>query len=814
MRLIFSFVIFLFSIQVYSQDLGTREGNLEYARDIRNSNITDKICQQNDPSGQRIYAFQDAAAVIRCATRQDIQKASDCSSNRKYNTPIWIGSASSPMIRCAYVDPNTFDYYFNAYEDTPENNCPYGKNDDGSCKKKQQITECENGSGRSGNCDDGQLILCDNGERVANESQCPKFCASMNKYVRPGGHCPKNGGGSEPGLQPYKCNVAGRVLPIDYQKGQEQTAIDRCDSIKTAYKTATETAGHQTAMGIDITTLSEPIKTCETLRQNAQTCCGDPYSCIGGEPGGNQAMSVLGNILQGGNKLIAGGTASITSACNTLKNLGRSATAINAAMSQKCNQHATQCQETCKEYQKPLNEMNDYFSNQNVCNLKNAVNDEQLSLLLNESASIYKKNCQYKQRVSRLKEDLTASLVSCNSSKQQVAVILKDAVGTQSIAEFANKCEDISSNQNQFAQDSSSPFNGDCTNPAHSSNPICVQCRLDPSAQQCAGINLGGNPTQASNANSGLVEEESDEDDLMAFNSLGTSGASDENPGLGEKQAIAPNGNQGLASSGAGGSSGGGLGQDNIQALGSDPAGQGGAAGSGYDTNILGNASGGGGYTTSSMGYGNSGGYSGGRITTDIYENTPPTGIVRDGFDLKEYLPGGKAFKGKSRLPAGYIQLPDGEVIGPKHGNIFQMMHERYAYYESLGKFWPPHYSKEKIECIKKSGIMNNPPYANQWTGDNLHKPTPIPNPPQCRHFADHDPNKPDPTQIYLKAEAKKEMTSRTPQSLVASYKNKSLHEIYHTLTKRKESLTKAQYNALYRLYKTKYAEYNKQQGK
>ena len=789
MRLIF-FITLLFSINLYSSN----------TLDVYPSDPT--RCNHN--SGEN-WTIIDSFSNQMCATQRDVQAAQGCiQSNQEYMIEfIYNNGQQYPKIKC--IKPNNV-----------ADSCGEGRKigPSGRCEEVTGHSEDDGrGGGKDGDGDENK-ILCDNGDRVANESQCPKFCTSMNKYIRPGGHCPKDGGGSDPGLQPYKCNVAGRVLPIDYQKGQEQYAIDKCDSIKAAYKTATETVGHQTAMGIDITTLSQPIQTCQKLQQNAQTCCGDPYSCIGGEPGGNQAMSVLGNILQGGNKLIAGGTASITSACKTLKNLGRSATAINAAMSQKCNQHATQCQETCKEYQKPLNEMNDYFSNQNVCNLKTAVTDEQLSLLLNESASIYKKNCQYKQRVSRLKEDLTASLVSCNSSKQQVAVILKDAVGTQSIAEFANKCEDISSNENQFAQDPSAPFNGDCTNPAHSSNPICVQCRLDPSAQQCAGINLGGSPTQANNANSGLIEEESDEDDLMAFNSLGTSNASDANPGLGEKQAIAPNGNQGLASSGAGGGGGGGLGQDNIQALGTDPASQGGGAGSGYDTNILGNASGGGGYTTSSVGYGSGGGYSGGRITTDIYENTPPTGIMKDGFDLKEYLPGGKAFKGKSRLPAGYIQLPDGEVIGPKHGNIFQMMHERYAYYESLGKFWPPHYSKEKIECIKKSGILNNPPYANQWTGDNLHKPTPIPNPPQCRHFADHDPNKPDPTQIYLKAEAKKEMTSRTPQSLVASYKNKSLHEIYHTLTKRKDSLTKAQYNALYRLYKTKYAEYNKQQGK
>ena len=703
--------------------------------------------------------------------------------------------------------------FSNLNVNTPKtSNCPEGRKIGPSGLCEQIGSHSEATRGGSGTADGNQQqqagrIKCSEGVYADSVSQCPNNNSNNNNNQQ------------ADNSKTYECNVGGIKIPVNKPMANEvgtQMAQQECDNIKQAYQIATTTAGNKTALSLDIKSLSEPIRNCQGHRDNAQICCSDPYKCIGGDPDENDsgAMSVIGGILQGGNKLIAGGTASITNACNTLKNLGRTASAIQAGMSQKCRQYANRCKDNCLKYQEPLNEMNDYFSNQNVCNLKNLVSDQQLSQLLNDSAQVYKTNCQYKQRVSRLKEDVTSILVSCNTSEQDANKILQDSIGTQSIAEFANKCEDISSNQNQFAQDPSAPFNGDCTNPAHSSNPICVQCRLDPSAQQCAGINLGGSPTQASNANSGLVEEESGDDDLMAFNSLGTSGASDENPGLGDPQAIGPNGNQGLASSGGGAGGGGGLGQDNIQALGTDPAGQGGGSGSGYDTNILGNASGGGGYTTSSMGYGNSGGYSGGRITTDIYENTPPTGIIKDGFDLKEYLPGGKAFKGKSRLPAGYIQLPDGEVIGPKHGNIFQMMHERYAYYESLGKFWPPHYSKEKIECIKKSGIMNSPPYANQWTGDNLHKFTPPPNPPECRHYADHDPNKPDPTQIYLKAEAKKEMSSRTPQSVVASYKNKSLHEIYHTLTKRKESLTKAQYNALYRLYKTKYAEYNKQQGK
>ena len=801
MRLIILFIL-LFSINIYAQDNRYRSNNL-INNTFGEGAKGDEKCRNYDPQGIRIYYQTDSRNDKRCVDYQTTQKFDQCVRDPNWGQAFWVGSGSSSRLICARsLGFNEYDEEIFQFEGQ-QANCPAGMKmgQAGNCEKTEQVGT----RGGSGTADGNQ-----------QQQQAGRIKCSEGVYADSVSQCPNNRDNQQAdNSKIYECNVSGIKIPVNKPMSNEagtQMAQQECENIKRAYEVATTTVGKETALTLDVSKLSEPIKNCQGHRDNAQICCGDPYKCIGGDPDENDsgAMSVIGGILQGGNKLIAGGTASITNACNTLKNLGRTASAIQAGMSQKCRQYANRCQENCKEYQKPLNEMNDYFSNQNVCNLKNLVSDQQLSMLLNESAQVYKTNCQYKQRVSRLKEEVTSILVSCNTSEQDANKILQDSIGTQSIAEFANKCEDISSNQNQFAQDPSAPFNGDCTNPAHSSNPICVQCRLDPSAQQCAGINLGGSPTQANNSNSGLIEEESDNDDLMGFNSLGTSNASDANPGLGDPQAIAPNGNQGLASSGAGGGGGGGgLGQDNIQALGTDPASQGGAAGGGYDTNILGNASGGGGYSVSSMGYGSGGGYNP-RITTDVYENTPPTGIMKDGFDLKEYLPGGKAYKKKSRLPAGYIQLPDGEVIGPKHGNIFQMMHERYAYYESLGKFWPANYSKEKIECIKKSGILNNPPYSNQWTGDNLHKPTPIPNPPQCRHFADHDPNKPDPTQIYLKAETKKEMTSRTPQSLVASYKNKSLHEIYHTLTKRKDSLTKAQYSALYKLYKDKYSEYNK----
>ena len=654
----------------------------------------------------------------------------------------------------------------------------------------------------------GQEVVCSDTPILKNNN-CVVQCIDGNFQYVDRNKCGGNGGGSEAAPTPKPmCEVNGVTIA-----GVEASSQD-CKEYQSGYDYVSK-SGDQFVAGGSINDYSQPIQQCSTQKDNATICCGDPYSCVGGgEPGSNKGASILGGLLQGGNKMIAGGGASITAACETLKNIGRTATAINVAMTQTCSDYAKKCDQSCKNLLEPLNNMNDFYSKETSCLLYKKAGHSNSGVILrlfgDQNGRVYIDNCAMKTKISRSYQEVQSLSAGCNSAKQNITKIANDAIGTQTISEFANKCKDVSSNENQFAQDPSAPFNGDCTNPAHSSNPICVQCRLDPSAQQCAGINLGGSPTQANNSNSGLIEEESDNDDLMGFNSLGTSNASDANPGLGDPQAIAPNGNQGLASSGAGGGGGGGgLGQDNIQALGTDPASQGGAAGGGYDTNILGNASGGGGYSVSSMGYGSGGGYNP-RITTDVYENTPPTGIMKDGFDLKEYLPGGKAYKKKSRLPAGYIQLPDGEVIGPKHGNIFQMMHERYAYYESLGKFWPANYSKEKIECIKKSGILNNPPYSNQWTGDNLHKPTPIPNPPQCRHFADHDPNKPDPTQIYLKAETKKEMTSRTPQSLVASYKNKSLHEIYHTLTKRKDSLTKAQYSALYKLYKDKYSEYNK----
>ena len=547
-------------------------------------------------------------------------------------------------------------------------------------------------------------------------------------------------------------------------------------------------------------TIQKAMQSCESSHSTAELCCGDSMSCgLGGEQGNKgQYLKTITNMTQ-----IINSAGGLPEKCNALKNISRAGTAGVMAFSTNCYTAVDKCHNTCKPYMEVVQNIEDKHS-QAECRLKDQFSKSEMNELFGTTYDYYSDFCTDKLRLDNHQDSYRSFHAQCTGFKSEATKANQDVGGLQALTEWTQKCEEYSKNNNQFTQ-AQSAFNGDCTNPAHTSNPICVQCRLDSNLPQCKGLNLGNRSKQSNQINNGIIEENSN-DDLIALNPLGTSSATNENPGLGETPPIAPNSNQGLASSGAGGAGGGGLGQDNIQALGTDPSGQNNKGDDGYNTNILGNASGGGGYSVSSMGYGSGGGYSN-RITTDIYDNTPPTGIIKNGFDLKEYLPGGKAYKKKTRLPAGYIQLPDGEVIGPKHGNIFHMMHERYAYYESLGKFWPAHYSKEKIDCIKKSGILNRPPHSNQWTGDNLHKPTPIPNPPECRHFANHDPNTPDPTQIYLKAQAQKQTTAR---SLISNYKNKSLKEIHHALTKKKQDFTSEQYSALYKLYKTKYSDYKK----
>ena len=553
--------------------------------------------------------------------------------------------------------------------------------------------------------------------------------------------------------------------------------------------------------------IQQAMQSCEGSHSSAELCCGDSMSCgLGGEQGNKgQYLKTITNMTQ-----IINSAGGLPEKCNALKNISRAGTAGVMAFSTNCYTAVDKCHNSCKPYMEVVQDIEDKHS-QAECRLKNQFSKTEMNELFGTTYDYYNDFCSDKLRLDTHKDSYRSFYAQCTGFKSEANKANQDVGGLQALTEWTQKCEQYSKSNNEFTQ-AQQAFNGDCTNPANSSNPICVQCRLDSSLPQCKGINLGAGIKNSNNLNSSIDDNNSNDNDLLGVNSLGTSSATDDNPGLGDIPPIAPNANQGLASSGMGGAGGGGLGQDNIQALGSDPAGDSSSIGNGYNTNILGNASGGGGYSVSSMGYGSGGGYSN-IITTDIYENTPPTGIIKGGFDLKEYLPGGKAFKKKPRLPAGYIQLPDGEVIGPKHGNIFHMMHERYAYYESLGKFWPAHYSKEKIECIKKSGILNHPPHSNQWAGDNLHKLTPTPNPPECRHFADHDPNTPDPTQIYLKAQATKQLKNKTPQTLVVGYKNKSLNEIYRTLTQQKQSLTKAEYSALYKLYKSKYSEFKKAQA-
>lgn len=543
------------------------------------------------------------------------------------------------------------------------------------------------------------------------------------------------------------------------------------------------------------TKIKQAMSACESSHESAELCCGDSMSCSfgGGEGDKAQHLKTITNMTQ-----IISSAGGLPEKCNALKNITRAGTAGVMAFSTNCYTAVNKCHNSCKPYMKAVQNIDDKYS-QADCAIKDQFSKSDLNFLFGSNSEHYTEFCSDNLKLKTHRDSYRSLFSQCTGFKSEATKANTDVGGLQAITEWTQKCEEYSKNNNKF-ENSKPAFNKDCTNLAHYSNPVCVQCRLDPSSSVCKGVNLGHTSEQASQQNNPIIEEQSKNNNRMDLHLLGTLNASDDNPGLESPSAIDPTPGQGLASAGSATAKGGSLGQDNIQALGAAAdTSQVQKTPEGYNTNILGGPTGGGGYSYSSAGsFGNKN-----RITTDVYDKTPATGIIKNGFDLKEYLPGGIAYAGnKPRLPAGYKQLPNGEVIGPKHGNIFHMMHERYAYYESLGKFWPPHYSKEKIDCIKKSGILNHPPHSNQWSGDNLHKPTPVPNPAQCRHFKDHDPDKLDPTQKYLQALAQQ---NRDPQSLVKQFKARTLEDIYMALTKNKKSYTEAQLKALFQLYNSKY---------
>ena len=75
--------------------------------------------------------------------------------------------------------------------------------------------------------------------------------------------------------------------------------------------------------------------------------------------------------------------------------------------------------------------------------------------------------------------------------------------------------------QSVASTNSSAPFNGNCLDPAHYYNSVCVQCRADSSLPQCAGI-TGLPEAQNNNANR----------DVSAIHQVSQSIASDSDIGV------------------------------------------------------------------------------------------------------------------------------------------------------------------------------------------------------------------------------------------------------------------------------------------
>ena len=64
----------------------------------------------------------------------------------------------------------------------------------------------------------------------------------------------------------------------------------------------------------------------------------------------------------------------------------------------------------------------------------------------------------------------------------------------------ARNCKKLVKGESVATTNASTPFNGNCLDPAHYYNSVCVQCRADSSLPQCVGI-TGLPEAQNNNAN-------------------------------------------------------------------------------------------------------------------------------------------------------------------------------------------------------------------------------------------------------------------------------------------------------------------------
>ncbi len=380
------------------------------------------------------------------------------------------------------------------------------------------------------------------------------------------------------------------------------------------------------------------LRACQTKKGRAETCCNDPMQCASGMSPEQQAqlMQLVGMGAMAGMAFMNSGDAGISpeglaGICAMMGSLGSAGSGVNEGAAKVCSDTQSECSNACSPLAQKWSER-----------LNSCTSDP---------------NCADGEFLNMAQQSFVSHAMACDSLSVNIDAMKSQAKNTGGAEQMGQLCAAMASmlpKKEEEEQAQPAAVVVDCNLPENATNPLCIDCKADPTNKAC------GKPVASKGPGVG-------------FSGGGGIGANDFNTGAGydginqnpQFERFQPKPNQSGTVSGqgggilGGGNDGGGFGLD------PQPDGEGG----GYNTDILNGLGGGsGGSSVASMGVDSSGGFSG-------YGGggQPAEEIPYEGMDLKKFLPDG-ALDPNRRLASTLVSAGE---INDKNANIFEKISQR-----------------------------------------------------------------------------------------------------------------------------------------
>lgn len=368
---------------------------------------------------------------------------------------------------------------------------------------------------------------------------------------------------------------------------------------------------------------------CKASQMRAQDCCTNPVKCM--SPGSNvdaADMQIISALVVGGTALTATGEG-MSQMCGAAKNINIASAAANGAMGSACIVKKNQCSRACSAIKMQIS------AKMQACQANRNCSSQDYSLFAQVQSA--QNQCDsYSLNAAQMLGQTTQNLIAMKMAD----LCQKQAkVNTTGFDEF----------------DPKAVFNGNCSDPANASNPLCqgycnrAGAQNDPlckanSAKDSNGSNQGSKLSSFGDRATPNVG--------MGDNNL-EQGSNPPSLSIQARRANAVNGNSGGFAPGS--AQGSGFGSNTGQ------------SGGGFKTDIDKGLGGGTGYSVSNgSGYSSPSGFSG-YGSNNVDSNGQP-------FDLKQFLPSDNS----GRKPAAVTSTGTHPELGSRYDDIFNRVSRRY----------------------------------------------------------------------------------------------------------------------------------------